>query len=102
MSREKGNYTFFSRLNALLIACVLLIVLVFLYYPKYKRMHQLDTNEKTLDNDIVSKEEKIMDLKERQRALIHDKESLEKVARDKLGYSSSEELIYQFDEADKP
>ena len=102
MSKEKGNYTFFSRLNALLIACVLLVVLVFLYYPKYKRMHQLDTTEKNLDSDISDKEEMIMDLKEKQRALIHDKESLEKVARDKLGYSSSEELIYQFEDSKKP
>ena len=98
MSLEKGNRTFFSRLNTLLIITVALVVLVILYYPKYKKMHQLDLNERNLDQEIASKNEQVMDLKERQRALIHDKESLEKIARDKLGYSNSGEIIYKFDD----
>ena len=101
MSLGKGNSIFFSRLNTLLILSVASIVLVILYYPKYKKMHQLDMTEKKLDQDIEKKDKDIMDLKERQRAMIHDKESLEKIARDKLGYSSSEEIIYKFDDDSK-
>ncbi|MBN1521504.1 MAG: septum formation initiator family protein [Candidatus Aureabacteria bacterium] len=95
---EKGNHVFLKRINLLLFVLVGALLLAFLYYPKYKKLHQLNVSENQLDQDIIRKEKEIKDLKERQKALIQDKESLEQVARDKLGYSSSGEIIYQFEE----
>ena len=75
-------------------------MLALLYYPKYKKLHQLNITEEKLDKEIAQKQKELQDLKEKQKALIQDKDSLEKVARDKLGYSGSNEIIYQFNEGD--
>jgi cell division protein FtsB len=98
MSDQKQANKFLHRINLFLFVFFLLVGLMFLYYPKYRKLYQLKERERTLDKEIADKQAEIDDLKERQKALTEDREYLEKVARDKLGYSGSKEIIYQFED----
>ena len=61
----------------------------------------MKNDEDVLDKKITEKNKLLKDLKEKQKALVKDKEYLEKIARDKMGYSGSKEIIYQFEDEDQ-
>ena len=50
---------------------------------------------------IAEMNNEISKLNENRKALIKDKDHIEKVARDKMGWSGSEELIYKFDDEEQ-
>jgi cell division protein FtsB len=103
MTEESGSgRTFLRRINLLLIIFLVVACATFLYYPRYKKQHEMSEQEKSLDKEIADREKNIDELREKQKALIHDPASLEKIARDKLGYSGNNEIIYQFEDERPP
>jgi len=93
--------TLIQRINMLILTIVVILGIAICFYPKYKRQHELEMLEQKIDREIALKEKEIKNLKQRQKALIEDKDLLEQIARDKLGYSNSEEIIYKFDKNGK-
>lgn len=98
MTDEKSHSPFLTRLNRLFIFLLLIAVLGVIFYPRYKKGFDLRMQEEKLDAQVQEKEEHEKKLKETQKALIYNPDSLEKVARDKMGYSGSNEIIYQFED----
>ena len=98
MSKKKESTSFFFKLYILVIIFVALIGLTLIFYPGTKKMHHIMLQEEEIDQKTIEHEKKLRELKEKQKALVQDPEYLEKVARDKLGYSGSDEIIYRFND----
>lgn len=72
-----------------------------LFYPKFSKLVEMKKQEQNVDKRIAEMKNDIKYLNENRKALIKDKDYIEKVARDKMGWSGSNELIYQFDDEEQ-
>ncbi|MCK5707005.1 MAG: septum formation initiator family protein [Candidatus Aureabacteria bacterium] len=101
MSKKNDNFSFFKRINTLLFLIFCLFIFTMLFYPKFSKLVEMKKQEQNVDKRIAEMKNDIKYLNENRKALIKDKDYIEKVARDKMGWSGSNELIYQFDDEEQ-
>jgi cell division protein FtsB len=86
-----------KRFQILLIAVFVLAVLLIAFIPKIQERSRLVEKHEELLEKIERIEQEIAALRENELAVQNDPYYLEKLARDKLGFSGPDEIIYQFD-----
>ena len=76
------------------------LIVIYFYWPNFVKLHRLSKREQTLRAEIERLERENQHLRDRIFALEHDPVYVEKVARDELGLSRPDEVIYKFNEKD--
>ncbi|MDP8218899.1 MAG: septum formation initiator family protein [Candidatus Theseobacter exili] len=74
------------------------LIVIYFYWPNFVKLHRLSKREQTLRTEIGRLENENQRLRDRIFALEHDPVYVEKVARDDLGLSRPDEVIYKFNE----
>jgi cell division protein FtsB len=87
----------FKRLRVLLIIIVTISAVVISFQPALKKRAALVQRREQLLSKMNSMEAEIKTLRQRELALQSDKAYLEKMARNKMGYSRPGETLYKFD-----
>ena len=87
-----------------LIASVALVVgiVVRLFLPLIERQKELRAREAELRQDIQKSAEELRMLKLKQEKLQEDPHFIEKIAREKLGYSKPGETVFRFVDEESP
>lgn len=97
MNVDLGIWGKLTRLvTALLIAAAVLGVLIW-YYPVIKHNERLRQENLSLDLQIEQEQETARRLKSSLDALQHDPKTIERLAREKLGYAKPGETVVRFE-----
>lgn len=86
-----------KRFQILLLAVSVFVVLTVVFIPAFQKKQSLVFKQKDLQSEITGVKDEIESLKKRELAIRQDPLYLEKLAREKLGYSRPNEIIYHFD-----
>ncbi len=87
----------FKRIQILLTILLVVGGITVLYVPKIKERKALIQKRLILEQEITLKHEEIDTLRKQEYAIQNDPLYLERLARNKLGYSKSDEIIYKFE-----
>jgi len=84
-----------KRVRTLLVIGLTIIGLLMLFLPKLKLKAELLKKQSDLKQNISNNEKEIESLRTREANLNNNPHYLEKLARNKLGYLSPDEIIYK-------
>jgi cell division protein FtsB len=98
MSANPGIWDKLSRLVLLLITIACLLAIARWYFPVIQKNERVRKKIIQLDQEIKKEEETARQLKTSIDALQHDPETIERKAREKLGYAKPGETVIRFDE----
>ncbi len=84
-----------KRVRTLLVIGLTIIGLLMLFVPKLKQKADLLEKHTNLKKNISNSEKEIESLRTREANLNNNPHYLEKLARNKLGYLSPDEVIYK-------
>ena len=87
----------FKRVQILLVAILSVLALSTAFLPKIKERMALLQKREDLLSKISEMEKEIEELRKREIALQSNPHYVEKLARNKLGYSKPNEIIYKFE-----
>ena len=79
----------------LILFCVLIIVLVLIFFPSFSKYQKLSLERKGLKERIAELEKRNKQLEEEKYKLENDIEYIEKRAREKLGVVKKDEIPYR-------
>ncbi|MBN2144909.1 MAG: septum formation initiator family protein [Candidatus Aureabacteria bacterium] len=88
---------FFKRFQIFLAIFLTIASVTTIFLPRFKERSILLEKNAELQAKITLLEKEIQDLHKRKIAFQNNPIHLEKLARDKLGYSKQNEIIYKFD-----
>ena len=88
---------FLKRVQLFSILIISVAVITILFFPKIKERISLINKQKLLQEKISSVEADIETIRKKEIALKSNPLYIEKLARNKLGYSKPDEIIYKFD-----
>jgi cell division protein FtsB len=88
---------FIKRFRILLAIFLVIASVTTLFYPKFRERKRLLEKRAELNLKIEVMEKEIQELRKRKIAFQNNPLYLEKLARDKLGYSKKNEVIYKFE-----
>lgn len=79
------------------IIALIVVLGLYLLLPGFIRFQQLQYEKAQLEDDLNKKENTHSDLERFLHSLQHNPSAAEKVARDEMGMSKDNEIIYKFD-----
>lgn len=88
---------FLKRVQLFSILIISVAVITILFFPKIKERITLLNKQKQLQEKILSVQADIETIRKKEIALKSNPLYIEKLARNKLGYSKPDEIIYKFD-----
>ena len=88
---------FLKRVQLFSILIISVAVITILFFPKIKERISLINKQRLLQEKISSVEADIETIRKKEIALKSNPLYIEKLARNKLGYSKPDEIIYKFD-----
>lgn len=88
---------FLNRLQLFIVLMISIIGITIVFFPKIKERISLMNKQKQLQEKILSVETDIEAIRKKEIALKSNPLYIEKLARNKLGYSKPDEIIYKFD-----
>ena len=97
MNVDLGIWSKLSRLAAVLLVLALLLFVGLWYYPLIQRNERMRKESLRLDFKIQAEEAKARKLKSSIDALSHDPKTIERVARETLGYAKTGETVIRFE-----
>jgi cell division protein FtsB len=87
----------FKRIQILLTLVLVVTSIVMIFAPKIKARKALVQKRLLLEQEITNRQGEIDILQKQEYAIQNDPRSLERIARNKLGYSKPNEIIYKFE-----
>lgn len=84
------------RVSAGILVALVCIGLVWLFYPKFRRMNDLSHRKDQLEQEIREQEELLRHLRTKQERLMSDPRFVEKIAREELGWAKPGEVVFRF------
>lgn len=89
-----------KRRHLIVGSLIFFVIMIFLFFSEYGLITRFDLQMKKSDlkEEIVLEKEKTKLLKEQEKRLKNDTLEIEKVAREKYGYSKKGEKIFYIDE----
>jgi len=84
------------RASAALILGVVVVWAGSIFYPKFKRIHELGGKQRQLEQKIEADKEILSHLQRKQERLINDPRFVEKIAREELGLAKEGETVIKF------
>lgn len=88
---------FLKRVQLFSILMIFVIGITIAFFPKIKERISLLNKQKELQAKILSVEADIEAIRQKEIALKSNPLYIEKLARNKLGYSKPDEIIYKFE-----
>ncbi|EKD28162.1 MAG: hypothetical protein ACD_79C00410G0002 [uncultured bacterium] len=88
---------FFQRIQIFIAAVILICVIAMFFVPKIIKRNTLIGKNEELKIKIANIENDIADLRKKEFLIQNDPDYLEKLARNKLGYTAPNEIIYKFE-----
>ena len=86
-----------KRVQILLTLVFIVTLLTIIFLPKINQRMKLAMENKDLQKKIEAIEKEIEELRKKEAAIQSNPHYLEKLARNKLGFSAPDEIIYKFD-----
>ncbi len=87
----------FKRIQILLTLLIVVVSTAVIFVPKVKERKALVQKRLVLEQEITDMHEEIDALRKQEYAIQNDPVYLERLARNKLGYSRPDETIYKFE-----
>lgn len=85
------------KLRTFLLIMTALVILIYLFWPNFVNLQKLLHQSKVLRDEVHRLEQENLKLQEDIYNLKHDPFYLEKTAREELGMSREDEVIYKFE-----
>src|SRR5215831_1303 len=98
MNVDLGIWTKLSRVAIFLLFIAGLLLVSVWYLPLIQRNERMRKEILRLENQILKEEEKIKQAKAANEALRKDPKTVERLARERLGYAKPGETIFRFEE----
>lgn len=89
-------WTFIIRVAWAIIAALTILLIVGLFYPKYRQMRELEARAAELEEEVRLEQEMLRYLQSRQERLRTDPRFVEKIAREELGLAKPGETVFKF------
>ena len=97
MNVDLGIWSRLTRVAAALLVLALLLFVAVWYYPLIKANERRRKENLRLDAQIQAEEAKSRQLRTSIEALSHDPKTIERVARETLGYARTGETVIRFE-----
>ena len=97
MNVDLGIWSKLSRLLLVLLVLATLVVVALWYVPLIRNNESLRKRKFLLEQQIKQAEEEQKRLKSSLYSLEHDPKTLERMAREKLGYAKTNETVIRFE-----
>ena len=94
-------WTILIRSSWAVLVALAIIVTVSLFIPKMRQYQELQRRETALREEMIQKEEQLVNLKRKQERLQNDPRYAEKIAREEFGLVKPGETVLHFIEDDE-
>jgi cell division protein FtsB len=94
---DLGIWTWLTQAVVALIAIAALLLIVMAYLPEIKKNQNMRTELDRLETDLAQQKQISDQLQRQLNALRNDPKTVERLAREKLGYAKPDETIVRFE-----
>jgi len=94
---DLGIWTWLTQAVVALIAIAALLLIVMAYLPEIKKNQNMRTELDRLETDLAQQKQISDQLQRQLNALRNDPKTVERLAREKLGYAKPDETVVRFE-----
>lgn len=98
MADQGGILWLLNKLTKGVFVLLALVIVVALFIPLFRQSQRLSEEKYQLEQEVKALEAENKALEEEAAALSRDPKSVERVAREKMGWARPEEKVYRFEQ----